>query len=412
MRRPLLDTYSRFGRTLVVALVTALVWSGVSAPAPAPAEILNSDRLAGRSPKEIGLPKAAMPDVQMAAGALVSEDGRLLWMRRGSDRRAMASLTKIMTAVIAVENSEPNELVTIPREAGQVGESTSFLRAGEKLPMSELLEALLVKSGNDAAVAVAMHVAGSEEAFVTLMNEKAKRLGLARTKFDNPHGLDSSGHYSTAVDLAVLSRYAMTKPEFRRIVAQQTIVLGSGGRSERMHTTNLLVGNYEGANGVKTGFTSDAGYCVVDSARRGSVEIYAVVLGCRTEMQRFRDARDLLDFGFAHYRPRMLISAGTVVGEAPVKDYLDRTVGAQVSESTTATIFDLAGPITRSVKVSTVKAPVEKGQRVGVATFTQGGEVVATVPLVATEDVKKPNIFLRVGIAIARVWRWVTGYDG
>ncbi len=401
---------SRFRLTarlfIALAVAACATFSVVSA---ASAQVLRSDRVDGRSAKEIGLPKAAMPDVTMAAGALITEDGRVLWSRRSTDRRAMASITKVMTAVVAMENGSVDDLVTIPRASSTVGESTSFLRVGEGLPMGEVLEALLVKSGNDAGVAIAMHVSGSEEGFVAKMNEKAVELGLERTHFSNSHGLDEKEHYSTAEDLAVLVRYAMTKPEFRRIVGQKTATIGTGKRAEKVQTTNLLIGNYAGANGVKTGYTSDAGYCVVDSARRGDIELYAVVLGTTNEMKRFRDARDLLDFGFAHYRKQNLVSEGTVVGEARVLDYLDVNVPAAVAEDATVTVFDLAGTIKRTVSVSAQRAPVAQGQRIGVAKFIQGGEVIASVPLVATRDVERPGIFERVGIAIVRVWWKITG---
>jgi D-alanyl-D-alanine carboxypeptidase (penicillin-binding protein 5/6) len=313
--------------------------------------------------------------------------------------------------VVALEHARLDDAVTVPQDSTKVGESTSFLRVGEKLPMSELLEALLIKSGNDAAIAIAEHVSGSEHAFVSLMNDKAEELGLDHTRFKNSHGLDERGQYSSARDLAILARYAMTKPAFREIVAKKRARIGTGKRSERIESTNLLIGNYTGANGVKTGWTDEAGFSVVDSARRGRVELYAVVLGADGELSRFTDARELLDFGFAHYREQLLSSAGTVIGEAPVKDYLDVAVPAAVSENTSVAVFDLTGPITRSVTVSAVDAPVAKGQRVGVATFTQRGNVIASVPLVAVEPVPEPSPLQKVGIAIVRVWRRLTGAD-
>ncbi len=395
-------------RFLCVAAALVVVLACVS-PDGAWAAVRSSDRVGGTSYLELGLPKAAMPDVSMQAGALVTSDGRVLWSRDSNKSRAMASITKIMTAVVAMENSQPDDVVRVPRDSARVGESTSFLRAGEKLPMSELLEALLVKSGNDAAVAIAEHVSGSEEAFVKLMNAKADELDLSRTRFANAHGLDEKGHHSSAADLAVLARYAMTKPEFREIVARKTARIGSGKRAEKVDSTNLLLGNYAGANGVKTGWTDRAGYSVVDSAARGKIELYAVVLGSSGDLTRFKDARELLDFGFAHYREQRLSSAGTVIGEAPVTDYLDVTVPAAVSLDTTVAAFDLAGPISRTVTMSAVKAPVNKGQRIGVATFAQRGEVVASVPLVAVESVPRPTVLQRIGIAIVRGWRRLTG---
>lgn len=387
---------------LSFALVTAV-------PQQVLGEVRSSDRVDGRAYKDLGLVRAALPDVTMKAGALLAEDGRVLWSRRPNDRRAIASITKVMTAIVAIEHSDPDEMVSVGRASSSVGESTAFLRPGESLPMSEMLEALLVKSGNDAAVAIAAHVAGGEDKFVELMNDKAEELGLKRTHFENPHGLDEDGHYSTAMDVSVMVRYAMTKPEFRRVVGRKTAVIGSGRRSERIQSTNLLLGNYAGANGVKTGWTSDAGYCVVTTATRDGIELQAVVLGTSNELTRFRDARELLDFGFAHYRWQRLATRDTIIGESVVTDYLDVSVPAAVSEDTTITVFDVAGPISRSVAMAAVPAPVRVGDRIGVATFTQAGEVIATVPLVAAQDVERPTPLQRVGIAIVRLWRRFTG---
>ena len=336
-------------------------------------------------------------------------DGRVLWSRRETDRRSMASITKIMTAVVALEHGDMNSTVTIPRASGQVGESTAFLRPGEKLPMDQVLEALLVKSGNDAAVAIARSVAGSDEAFVKLMNEKAVELGLKDTRFANSHGLDAPGHYTTAADLAVLGRYAMTKPRFREIVKMKSTTIGTGSRKETLESTDLLIGNYAGAIGIKTGYTSDAGYSVLSAAEREGLTLYAVVLGTDSELRRFREAKELLDWGFAHYRAQQLAVAGTVVAQASVSDYLDRLVPAAISRDETVSVLDVSGPITRTVTVSTLPAPIKQGQTVGIASFTQAGKMIAQVPLVATEDVKRPNVFARLWIGAVRGWRRVFG---
>jgi D-alanyl-D-alanine carboxypeptidase (penicillin-binding protein 5/6) len=343
------------------------------------------------------------------SGILVAADGRELWARQPDAQRPMASITKIMTAVVALEHSQPSDIVVVPKASAQVGESTSFLRVGEQLPMQEMIVSLLVKSGNDAAIAIADHVAGSEPAFVEMMNRKAQDLGLKNTHFANSHGLDQAGHYTTASDLAVLARYAMTKPEFRDIVSMKTAVVRDGSRVETMMNTNLLIGNYTGANGIKTGYTTGAGHSVIVSAQRDGIELYAVVLGTDSEMQRFKDARELLDWGFAHYRHQTLATNGTVVAEAPVTDYLDVVVPAKFSQDASASVLDFDGPITRTVTVTEVHAPVTQGQRVGVATFTQRGNVIESVPLVAVEKVRKPTIFERAWIGTVRVWRRLFG---
>jgi D-alanyl-D-alanine carboxypeptidase (penicillin-binding protein 5/6) len=368
-----------------------------------------SDLVDGVPASKRSLTASALPDVTMRAGALVDGEGRVLWSRRETERRSMASITKIMTAVVALEHAELTSTVTIPRASGQVGESTAFLRPGEKLPMDQVLEALLVKSGNDAAVAIARSVAGSDEAFVTMMNEKATELGLKNTHFANSHGLDAPGHYTTAADLAVLGRYAMTKPRFREIVKMKSVTIGSGRRKETLQSTDLLIGNYAGAIGIKTGFTDGAGYSVLSAAEREGLTLYAVVLGTSSELERFREARELLDWGFAHYRAQQLAVAGTVVAEASVSDYLDRRVPAAISRDETVSVLDVSGPITRTVTVGTLPAPIKRGQIVGVAEFTQAGKMISQVPLVATEDVKRPSLFERAWIGAVRGWRKVFG---
>jgi len=392
-------------KTVLVAVLAASLLAPVPAlSAPNPSDVVDGTRASQR-----GVGATALPDVTMKAGALVEGDGRVLWSRNVDQRRAMASITKIMTAVIVLENAGLDDRVTIPKVSTQVGESTSYLRTGEQLSLREVLEALLVKSGNDAAVALAQHVSGDQTGFVKLMNAKAAALGLSHTHFANPHGLDQAGHYTTAADLAVLARYAMSKPEFRRIVGMKSVTIGSGSIKETLPSTNILLGNYLGVNGIKTGFTDDAGYAVIESAQREGVWLVAVVLGTKTDLQRFRDARELLDWGFAHYRPQALATSGTVVAQAPVSDYLDVKVDAKISKDLTAAVLDVNGPITRTVTVAPVKAPVHAGQSVGAATFTQGGKLIASTPLVATHDVKRPNPFERVWIAIVRGWRAVFG---
>jgi serine-type D-Ala-D-Ala carboxypeptidase (penicillin-binding protein 5/6) len=387
-----------------VAIAVALLMA-FAEPTGAFAAAQRSDIVDGISAASRKIDLEALPDVSMKAGVLVEGDGRVLWGRAPDARRSMASITKVMTAVIALEHSSPSDEVKVPAEAITVGQSSAGLAAGEKLTMRELLEALLVKSGNDAGIAIAIHVAGSEERFVEMMNAKARGLGLSDTHFANSHGLDADGHYTTADDLAVLARYAMTNSVFRDIVKRSTVTIGKGNRRTTLHTTDQLLGVYNGAVGVKTGFTSDAGYCVISAAQRDGVTLYAVVLGTESDRKRFTDAKALLDWGFAHYRPMPLVEKGTVIGEAPVSSYLDRSVPLAVERSTAIAVLDLNGPIRRTVTVSAAPAPIEKGQRLGVATFRQGSRVVATVPLAATQSLGRPNPFEAAWIATVRVWK-------
>ncbi|TLM78547.1 MAG: D-alanyl-D-alanine carboxypeptidase [Actinobacteria bacterium] len=396
-------------RALALALAALLL-----APASARGALLDADRIGGI---EIGSPaagpglRAVAPDVGMAAGILVTGDGRELWSRFSDDERAMASITKVMTAVVALEHTKPDDKMRIETRATRVGESEAGLVAGRTYAVRKVLEALLVKSGNDAAEALALHVAGSEKAFVDLMNAKAAALGMTHTHFVNAHGLDAPGHRTSAADLATLCRYAMGDAEFRRIVAlDKATIPGPKGTVITMENSNKLIASYAGATGVKTGWTDDAGYCVATSAERGGVTLYAIVLGAQSETTRFSYARRLLDWGFEHYRPRRLATTGDDRGAVPVTDYLDVTVPLMTAVTTDVPVFDLEGTVTVTADVATeVEAPVVRGQRLGTLTAVQGDRLLARIAIVAASDVEEPGFWERIGIWFTRVWRRVFG---
>jgi serine-type D-Ala-D-Ala carboxypeptidase (penicillin-binding protein 5/6) len=392
--------------SLVFAIAIACLTGYVS---PARATVLSSDLVDGKTAAARSNPAAALPSLTMKAGELSDEDGRVIWARKPDQRRAMASLTKMMTAVVALEHSSLNETVTVPREAAQVGQSSAFLVPGQVLRMKDLLAAMLVKSGNDAAITIAIHVGGTEAHFVEMMNAKAAQIGLTETHFANSHGLDAPSHYSSARDLGVLARYAMSKPAFSSTVSETSTVVGLPHHRRRLASTDLLLSTYKGAIGVKTGETNGAGWSVVSAAVREGVTLYAVVLGTASDLLRFRNAADLLDWGFAHYRPQSLLASGTVLGEAPVADYLDRSVEAGVSQDVTATVLDTNGVIRRTVTLAPVRAPVRIGDHVGAVTFTQAGKIIAAVPLVAVQNVPAPNPFEFLWIMLVRDWRAAFG---
>lgn len=354
--------------------------------------------------------KSVLSDLAMKSGVLVTSDGRELWARQANERRAMASTTKIMTAIVVLENASLDEVVALPARAVAIGESTAGLRAGDTLTVRQLLEAMLVKSGNEAAEALAQHVAGSPVRFVAMMNSKAAELGLADTRFANAHGLDAEGHYSSARDLSVLARYAMANSEFRRIVALEQVDFDGPGGAKPLENSNLMIDTYAGATGVKTGWTSKAGYCLVASAKRAGIELFAVVLGAPNEEIRFDQARALLDWGFRHYRLRQVASQGETLGAVPVRDYFDVEVNAVVESDVRVEVFDDDGEIVREVSLyPEVKAPVKRGDRIGTLTVRQDGRLLYRAALVASDDVKAPGLFTRAWIAMVRVWRAAFG---
>ncbi len=377
----------------------------------APGAARPTDLLGGTPVASLPAEAAALaPEIAAPAGVLVDPEGRVLWAREPDATRAMASTTKIMTAVIALERGTLDDEVEVSARAAGIGESAAKLRQGARYPMRTLLEATLVRSGNDASIAIAEHVAGSVEAFATLMNERAEELGMERTRFANPHGLDAEGHHTSAVDLATLARHAMSIPEFRRMVAlESTFVDSVDGRVE-LENSNLLIGTLEGATGVKTGWTGRAGYCLVASAEREGLELFAVILGADNEMERFRQAGLLLEWGFVHYTEERLADTGELVGSVPVTDYLDERVDAIVAQPARIRVFTPAGPVDRSLSLEDgLRAPVAAGDRIGTLSFVQGDRLLAQVPVVAASDVRRPSLPERAWIALVRAWRSVFG---
>jgi D-alanyl-D-alanine carboxypeptidase (penicillin-binding protein 5/6) len=338
------------------------------------------------------------PDVE-AGSALVGNgaNGRILYGERQAQRSAIASITKIMTALVVLERTQPDDVVTVGGPAPTIGESTIGLRAGERLTVRELLTAMLVYSANDAAYALAYHVGeGSIATFVGAMNAKARELDLADTSFSRPDGLDAPGNYSSARDVFKLARVAMRKPLFRRLVRiRRTTVAGQAIRNR-----NDLLFSYAGTIGVKTGHTSDAGWSEIAAARRDGVTIYAVVLGGPSRGRRNADLVELLDWGFDQYRRVAVIRTGHTYAEALVP-FSDRTLSLVAQEPAVA-IAQLGQPVVeRVVAPAMVALPVEEGQTLGEVRVYEGEKLVVRRPLVSAESVGEPSLGQRL--------RWYAG---
>ena len=253
------------------------------------------------APTQEGLPDPGPPDVTAKAWILYdASTDAVLASVQPDERRSVASTTKIMTGLLAVERGDFEEVVTISQRAADTGEREIGLVPGEEVTLGALVKAALIHSGNDAATAIAEHIGGSVEGFVDLMNQRAEELGLRNTSFANPHGLDAPGHYSSARDMLNLAREAMQHEEFRDIVRSRIVVFPEApDGSKRIGTaTNLLLGDYEGASGIKTGFTFQALLTFVASAERQDRRLYAVVLGSEGSRAHLSDARRLFDYGF------------------------------------------------------------------------------------------------------------------
>lgn len=257
--------------------------------------------LAYPAPVQEGLPNPGPPEVTAQAWILYDESSDAVLASVSPDeRRAVASTTKIMTGLLAVERGDLEDVVTISQRAADTGEREIGLVPGEQVTLGALVKAALIHSGNDAATAIAEHIGGSVEGFVSLMNQRAEELGMRNTSFANPHGLDAPNHYSSARDMLNLAREAMQHQEFRDIVRSRIVVFPDAPDGTRRigTATNLLLGEYEGASGIKTGFTFQALLTFVASAEREDRRLYAVVLGSEGSRAHLSDARLLFDYGF------------------------------------------------------------------------------------------------------------------
>lgn len=226
---------------------------------------------------------------------------QVLYEKDAYTRVPNASTTKILTAIVAYENADMESDVIVSKTAATVGGSGINLRTGDKVKLGDLVKGLLIRSGNDAAVAIAEHVGGNVENFCNMMNDKAKEMGLENTHFVTPHGLDKENHYSTAYDLAKLAEYLLSIEYLADIVKERSVTIKVNENNMILGTTNEMLSFYEGADGVKTGFTGEAGRCLVTSATRNGRQLISVVLGCGTKKQRTEDSIKLLNFGFENY---------------------------------------------------------------------------------------------------------------
>ena len=364
-------------RLFSILLAGALVWC-----------TLPDLRAEGTAPPKISAASAVLMD----AGT-----GRVLYEKDARTRRLIASTTKLMTALVALESGHDlGETVTIePQWAGVEG-SSIYLRPGEEITLEALLYGLLLRSGNDAALAVAGHCGGTVESFVSRMNQKARELGMADTSFANPNGLDAQGHGSSARDMAILARACLENEILARIVSTKSITLGA--RTFTNH--NKLLWRYEGCIGLKTGYTKEAGRTLVSAAKRDGMTLICVTLNAPSD---WADHTALLDWGFANYQAHTLSQAGEAVGRLPVSGGLSPVCPVAAGA-------DLAAALSSGEKVERVwelaetalTAPVSAGTQVGEWVYSVNGEELARTPLVTAADV--PRDLAEPSGWLGRIW--------
>ena len=336
-----------------------------------------------------------------AKSAILMEEatGNILYESNPDERLPIASVTKVMTMLLIMEAVDSgkislDDMVTVSENAMSYGGSTMFLETGEQLTVNDMLKGIAVASANDGCVAMAEHLAGSESAFVDMMNEKAKELGMENTHFMNTNGLDEDDHYSSARDVAIMSRELM---KHETIFNYTSIWMDTlrGGKFQ-LANTNKLIRFYDGANGLKTGSTSKALCCLSAAAKRNDMQLIAVVLGAPTSAERFASAKSLLDYGFANYAVNTQITAGDEVQKIAVEKGVDKEVGVVAGDSCSTLVKKgQEDNITKEIKIDeTITAPIEAGQKIGTMTISRDGEVIADIDLNASSAVDKKGIGL------------------
>ena len=412
---------SRRALGFALALLLALP---LGAPARAFADVRGTDEILGASVEARGLPAVACPNVTASFALVMDDEGTVLFSRGALERSHIASITKIMTAIVALDSGVPlDSTVTVSQEAASVGESSASLWAGDTLTLEAALAGLMIPSGNDAAIAIAetlgegMKTDDSQtanEAFVAAMNAKAAELGMTETLFSNPHGLDIGAYdnemYSCARDVALMSAYAMGNETFRSIVSKesaQITVTRADGKPQviDLQSTDRLLGTYEGACGIKTGYTEAAGNSFAGACDRGDGLLYAIVLGSPSEDARFQDTETLFDwvydnrvsYALAH-SPETVAFAADGGAEVPLiarvsqSAWPDRTVAATFADPSAAVeVFAPEGNVSQEIVAEELTGSVAAGDVVGVANFYQGNELVSTQDLIACEDSPAPG---------------------
>ena len=315
-------------------------------------------------------------------------------------KSAMASTTKIMTTIVILEKADLNEKVTVSAKAGGTGGSRLGLKRGDKASVRDLLYGLMLRSGNDAAVALAEHVGGSVKGFAELMNEKAIELGLTNTHFVTPHGLDDANHYTTALELAKLTDYAMNNETFAKIVGTKSTTIYINNQSRQINNTNELLGVLNGVVGVKTGFTNNAGRCLVTETKRNNIDIITIVLGADTKKDRTKDSVNLIEYTFSKYK--MYNLEEQIIEEFNKwKNINEKRIliikGKQSNPKLALGAIEKAIiPICDNDKIeysinalTEAKAPVEQWNVMGTLTVKLNGKILENIDIVNVNEVQK-----------------------
>ncbi len=341
-----------------------------------------------------------LKDIESKSAILVEQSsGTVLFEKNADQKCAIASVTKVMTALLLMEeidkgNIKYDDLITTSENAESMGGSQVYLEVGEQMSVDDMLKGLMIASGNDVAVAIGEHISGDLDSFIKLMNKRAKELGMNNTNFVNPNGLPDDNHYSTARDVAVMSRVLLENhPDIKKYT---TIWMDSlRGGEFQLANTNKLIATYKYATGLKTGFTTEAGHCLSASAEKDKMALVSVILGGPSSELRFSEARLMLDYGFDNFTVKEKIKKDDLICSVDIiKGKKDSVNGVAKNDYVIMDNKQVKGEITKEIEIIPgIKAPVKKGQKLGVLKIKKGDSVMYELEVVAEEDVKHRNIF-------------------
>ena len=414
---------------ILLCASVALALSVASPATLAFSEVRNSDVVVTDTVESRGFKSSDCPNVFGTNALLKTAEGKVLFSRDADAEVKIASLTKIMTAIVALDNATLDTTITVSANAVATGGSSAGLRNGDSMTLSEAFYALMVPSGNDAATAIAECVGqkmigttdatAGYNAFVAKMNEKAAALGCTHTKFTNPHGLDedefTSDAHSSANDLMLMIECAMKNENFSKTVVNPTYELkltrDGQATTTTLTSTDSLLETFDGACGIKTGTTDLAGYCFAGACKRNGEMVYSVVLGCSNDGTRFQDTETMFNWYFDNLIDYKLLNANNnVAAYVSNTSWTDVTIPATFKDvNATSKIFKFDGNVAQSFEFYNVSGDVKAGDTLGKVSFLQDNKVIATQDLIATEDCAGPDVWGTISVAFTRFVNIFTG---
>lgn len=331
---------------------------------------------------------------RISAGAAIvldADTGRVLYEKNAYARRSIASTTKIMTAIVALENGSDDEDVVVSKRAASIGGSTVNLKEGKTYKFKDLMYAMMLRSGNDAAIAIAEHIGGSVELFAEMMNRKAAEIGATNTNFVTPHGLDDPQHYSTAYDLALITQYALKNEKFCKIVGTKSSVF----EGNNINNTNEMLSLYPGADGVKTGYTGQAGRCLVTTVSQNGWRVISVVLNCSSRTVRAQSSKSILDYAYASYKNYDYLKKGQEVQEISIHKGIENNLSLYSDSDIT---LPLKQDEVDKLKViynipHEIEAPVQSDTRIGTIDYELDGKILASAAVKNSGTIERKDFY-------------------